>query len=108
MQTLVDTSSEDISTPKTKFTVLVGNDMELYKHLAIAKALSYEKSLSFVFSNRFMESVRQNCTEECYKFVLNALIQYGHYGLFTLDTMSSGLISLNEMPLQLRYQNKDE
>ena len=108
MQTLVDTSSEDISNPKTKFTVLVGNDNELYKRLAIAKALSYEKSLSFVFSNRFMEPVRQNCTEECYKFVLNALIQYGHYGLFTVDTMSSGLISLNEMPLQLRYQNKDE
>lgn len=62
MQTLVDTSSEDISNPKTKFTVLVGNDKELYKRLAIAKALSYEKSLSFVFSNRFMEPVRQNCT----------------------------------------------
>lgn len=60
MQTLVDTSSEDISNPKTKFTVLVGNDKELYKRLAIAKALSYEKSLSFVFSNRFMEPVRQN------------------------------------------------
>ena len=60
------------------------------------------------FSNRFMEPVRQNCTEECYKFVLNALIQYGHYGLFTVNIMSSGLISLNEMPLQLRYQNKDE
>lgn len=108
MQTLVDTSSEDISTPKTKLNALVGEDKELHKRLAIAKALSYEKSLSFVFSNRFMEPVRQNCTDECHKFVLNALIQYGHYGLFTVDTMSTGLISLNEMPLQLRYQNKDE
>lgn len=40
--------------------------------------------------------------------MLNALIRYGHYVLCTVDTMSSGLISLNEIPLHLRCQNKDE
>ena len=105
--TLVDTNTEDISVPKTNLAVLVGEDKELYKRLTIAKALSYEGSSSFVFSNRFMEPVRQNCADECHKFVLNTLIQYGHYGLFTVDTLNSGLISLNEMPLQIRYQDDE-
>lgn len=69
MQTLVDTSSEDISDPKTKLTVLVGNDMELYKHLAIAKALSYEKSLSFVFQtdlwSLFARTVQKSAISSC-------------------------------------------
>lgn len=105
--TLVDTSTEDISVPKTNLVALVGEDSELYKKLTIAKALSYEGSASFVFSNRFMEPVRRNCTNECHKSVLNALIHFGHYGLFTVDTLNSGLISLNEMPLQLRYQDEE-
>lgn len=69
MQTLVDTSSEDISNPKTKFTVLVGNDKELYKRLAIAKALSYEKSLSFVFQtdlwSLFARTVQKSAISSC-------------------------------------------
>lgn len=106
--TLVDTDTDDISVPRTNLVELVGEDKELYKRLTIAKALSYESSSSFVFSNRFMEPVRQNCTDECHKFVLNSLIHYGHYGLFTVDTMDTGLISLNEMPLLLRYENERE
>lgn len=103
--TLIDTNTEEISVPKSKLATLIGKDEDIYKKLTTAKAVTYELSASFIFSNRFMEPVRQNCTDECHKFVLDALIQYGHYGLFTIDTVSSGLISLNEMPLQLRYQD---
>ena len=109
MQTLINSSSKDLPfIPNTKYEEIIGDDIELKNRLMLNKQLANEKSQSFIFSKDTMNAIRKNCNVAEYKFVLNALVNYGNFYLYVVDTKSTGLINLNVgLPFFFRlYEDK--
>ena len=96
---LVDTRTEDLFAPKAKMLELVGDDKEKYMDLLVTKR-------SFVFSRELINQYRQNCKNELYMKVIEALYTFGNRELFIIDVESIGLISLHTLPLVFKYKNE--
>lgn len=103
---LIDTRSEEVFIPKTKFVELVGNDKTQYTDLLVTKKLTQVTSRSFIFSREMMNVFRMNCKNDIYINLINCLNWFGARELFVIDTESIGLISLNTLPLSFRYSSK--
>lgn len=107
MHTVIDSSStEEVFIPRTKFELLMGKDSEQNKKLVIFKELARERAVSFIFSKEFFFAMEKRCKVREYIAVLNALIGYGHFYLYVVDTQSAGLINLNAaLPLFFRKED---
>ncbi len=103
---LIDTRTEDVFIPDSKYKVLVGNKKKLKTDLLAAKNIASATSRSFVFSPELLNVIRQNCEEERHMNVLEGLIWFGNYELFVISTATAGLISLNALPLSFKYEDK--
>lgn len=103
---LIDTRSEEIFVPKTKFVELVGNDKSQNMNLLVTKRLTQATSRSFIFSREMINVFRKNCKNEVYINLINHLNWFGVRELFVIDTESIGLISLNSLPLSFKYSSK--
>lgn len=103
---LIDTRSEEIFVPKTKFVELVGNDKSQNMNLLVTKRLTQATSRSFIFSREMINVFRKNCKNEVYINLINHLNWFGIRELFVIDTESIGLISLNSLPLSFKYSSK--
>ena len=101
---IVDTRTSDVFLPKSKYTVLTGNEDE--KDLFVAKKIALATSRSFVFSKELLNCIRKNCEERYHVFLFDALTKFGNFELFVIDTKNSGLISFDALPLFFKYSNK--
>ena len=96
MQPLINTSSPDSPfIPNTKMNEIMGGDKDLRNKLMVSKQLAKEKSQSFIFLKETLLAMKDNCKIDEYIFVIHALVQYGNFYLYVVDTKSTGLINLN-------------
>lgn len=106
-QVLIDTTCSEPFQPKTKYIDFVGDDVETAKSLAISKALCRETSKSFIFSSRFLDVMRNNAVNNQYIYIIESLVRFGNRSLFVIDTKTTGLNSLNALPISFKYTNKN-
>ena len=113
---LIDTIDCDIFTPVSKKQLLVGNNRENDMNLVIAKRLCQEQSRSFIFSRELLDVIRENVKTlnenleaDFYHSVIESLAYFGNRCLFIVNTVTSGLISLNAQPISFKYiqNNRD-
>lgn len=100
----VDTRTEEVFVPKSKYSVMIGNNKKTETNLLSDKKLAYSTSRSFVFSGELLNALRQNCKEQYHLELFESLIWYGNYELFVIDTANSGIITMNALPLAFMYE----
>lgn len=109
---LIDTQSDEIFVPVSKRILLIGKEKEILNDLEIAKRMASSSSRAFVFSNELLSAIRNNAkTNREREFVfyyklIEKLVNYGNFELFVINTVNSGLISLNAQPLSFKYKTE--
>ena len=102
--TLIDTRSANIFSPKSKLTLLTGkchNDTDLI----VAKKMASISSRSFIFSRELLNAIRTQSANNSnpklafYSNIIENLVFFGNFCLFVINTVNSGLISLNTQTL---------
>ena len=104
---LIDTNGGNVFLPKNKMLLLTGkiNDIDML----VAKKVAAVSSRSFIFSRElltviFSREAEMNMLElNFYVSILKSLVRFGNYNLFIVNTLNSGLISLNAQPLIFKY-----
>ena len=104
---VVDTRTDDVFSPKSKYDVLVGKSKSVFTDLIVAKKLALAMSRSFIFSKELISAIRENCAEDVHRFLFDALVVYGNYELFVINTASAGMMSMNALPLAFRSNPDD-
>lgn len=105
---LIDTNTDKVFLPITKFKTLVGNDKEKEFDLLVFKRLALMTSRSFIFSKELVDTIHYKCQDKELLEMYEALINYGNYQLFVIDTRNSGLISIGTLPLSFSYEENDK
>ncbi|MCI6408190.1 MAG: ATP-binding protein [Lachnospiraceae bacterium] len=108
MASLIDTKTEEVFLPKSRYIELVGTDKKTSTDIYVAYKLAEESSRSFIFSRQLVNTVRKNCSNVIYKDLINSLLTFGTRELFVINTDTSGLISLNALPIAFKYKYDDE
>ena len=112
---IIDTNTTDeldIFVPQTKYHELVGKtkdkktEYEKHTSLLVAKKYAAVSSRSFVFSRELLDVIHANeKADAMHLFVIDRLVHYGNFELFVINTMHSGLISLNLLPISINYND---
>lgn len=103
MSPIMDTRTEDVFIPQTKYNELVGKDKETHMNLLVAKKLASAASRSFVFSRELLEIIHKESGNIKHLLVIDRIVYYGNFELFVINTTNSGLISLNVLPISFKY-----
>lgn len=110
----IDTRTEKIFIPVSKYECLVGKNKEREMNLFVAKKIASHTSRSFIFSAELINAIRsqrerqQNNAEYLrHLTLLENLIYYGNYELFVIRTANNGIISMNTLPLAFKYQEEN-
>ncbi len=101
-----------VFTPNSKYEMIFGKDQNVKTDLLVLKKYALKNSISFIFSNELLEKLRlifekNNNQSEVFLrhfFVLEAISGFGRMELFVIDSKSSGIISLNLLPLTFRLE----
>lgn len=101
---LINTNSNEVFLPRTKYEILVGTGKSTNTTLLSAKKYSAMTSRSFVFSKELLDTIRKNCTAPHYLKLIEKMIWYGNYELFVINTTTVGLITLNTLLLDFRFK----
>lgn len=102
-QPFVDTRTEDVFVPKTKYSLFIGDDKKTESNLLSTRNLTKASSRSFLFSREMINVLRKNCKEAYHLALIEYLVRFGHFELFIINTANAGLITLNALPLAFRY-----
>lgn len=102
---VIDTRTTDdtVFLPASKYQALIGKDKESATSLLVAKQLARFTSRSFIFSRELLNAIRQNCTENHHRFLIESLVFFGNFQLFVINTTNTGLISMNALPIAFNY-----
>lgn len=102
---IIDTKTADdvLFSPAAKCRIMIGGDKESLTGLLVAKQLARATSRSFVFSRELLAAIRQNCKDDRCRFLMDSLVYFGNFQLFVVNTTTSGLISMNALPLAFHY-----
>lgn len=110
----IDTRTEKVFIPVSKYECLVGKNKEREMNLFVAKKIASHTSRSFIFSGELINAIRsqrvqqENNTEYIrHLTLLENLIYYGNYELFVIRTANNGMISMNTLPLAFKYQEQN-
>lgn len=103
---IIDTRTEEVFVPQTKYYALVGKEKSTETNLLVAKKYASETSRSFVFSKELLNAMRENCKEAYHLSLFEKLFWFGAYELFIINTANSGLITMNALPLAFKYEEK--
>lgn len=106
LQSVVDTRTEEVFVPVSKYNVLVGHGAKTAATLLAGKQMAGLLSKSFVFSTTLLNVLRQNCKEKLYLDLFESLIWFGNYELFVINTAHTGLITMNTLPLTFQYKEE--
>lgn len=110
MGPVINTSSDAPFSPQTKYDILVGKSKDRKRNksittdLLVAKKLAATTSRSFIFSKELLDTIRENCKHQIHRNVIESIVNFGNFELFVFDTTNTGLISLNTLPLSLKYE----
>ena len=102
---LIDTRGDELFAPKAKMVELVGDDLEQFMDLLVAKRLAKTTSSGFIFSKRLINQYRKKCKNRIYLRLIESLYSFAHRELFVIGTENIGLINLNELPIVFKYRN---
>lgn len=105
---LIDTRTNEVFIPRTRFIELVGEDKSKMTDLLVTKRLVQTTSRSFIFSREMINTFQKNCHEEKHMAVIEGLMIFGNRELFVINTENSGLISMNALPLAFKYKENNE
>lgn len=110
----IDTRTEKVFLPVSKYECLLGGDRDVFMDLLVAKRMAANTSRSFIFSRELLNAVKmqQGKTKNEAEFMrhltlLENLVFYGNYELFVINTSNTGMISMNALPLAFKYQEKN-
>ncbi|MBQ8116933.1 MAG: AAA family ATPase [Lachnospiraceae bacterium] len=101
---LIDTRTSEVFVPRAKYDELVGTDKEKSTDLLVNKKFIRTTSRGFIFSREMINTFRKNCHNELYMAVIEGLMTFGNRELFIINTETSGLISMNALPLAFKYK----
>ena len=113
---LIDTRTESVFAPVSKYECLIGKDKEVMTDLLVAKRMAYKTSRSFIFSSEFINQCRKrqfeikeknnelSCEFYRHERLLLRLAIFGGCELFVINTSNTGLISMNRLPLDFKYK----
>ena len=111
---LMDTKTDEIFIPRSKYRLLVGAGKSIATDLLVAKRITSVTSRSFLFSRELLSVIRANQQKPnqsekalWYMELIANLVAYGNHELFIINTANSGLISLNAQPLAFKYEEKN-
>lgn len=113
---LIDTHTEKVFVPASKYECLVGKDKaeERELNLLVAKKIAENTSRSFVFSRELLNIVRKQYARrmddaELFRHwtLIENLVLYGNFELFVINTANTGMISMNALPLAFKYTERD-
>lgn len=104
---LIDTRTNEVFIPRSKFAELVGADKSKITDLLVIKKVVQTTSRSFIFSREMINTFRKNCHDEKYMAVIEGLMTFGNRELFVINTENSGLISMNALPLAFKYKENN-
>lgn len=102
---LIDTRTSEVFVPRAKYVELVGADKEKTTDLLVNKKFIRTTSRGFIFSREMINIFRKNCHNELYMSVIESLMTFGNRELFIINTETSGLISMNALPLAFKYKD---
>ncbi len=108
LQNIIDTRTEGVFLPAAKYELLVGNSNKIMTELLADKRISSATSRSFIFSREFLNVLRKNCKIKPYLKLIESLVYYGNFELFVINTTSSGLITMNTLPLTFKFEEDGE
>lgn len=108
MGPIVDTRTDEVFVPDSKYKILIGTSQKKKTELLTAKKITMSTSRTFIFSWELLNIIRQNCKEQRHLDLFEALIWFGNYELFIINTSNSGLISMNALPLAFRYEDREK
>jgi len=110
---LIDTTNSAIFGPKSKYKSLVGTSKLDELNLMVAKKIVRNESKSFIFSNEFLDVVR-NRSKECkdeeflrHVHIIETLVYFANHELFIIDTKNTGFISLGMLPLSFHVPENE-
>ena len=110
----IDTRTENVFLPSSKYDCLIGKDRERGMNLLVAKKMAAGTSRSFIFSRELLNAARKQGAERKddadYKWhitLLEKLIIYGNYELFVINTTNTGMISMDTLPLAFKYKEQN-
>ena len=103
---LIDTRTNEVFLPKTKFIELVGIENSKNTDLLVDKKYIRTTSRGFIFSREMINTFRKNCKNSLYIAVIEGLMTFGNRELFVIKTDNSGLISMNALPLSFKYKDQ--
>ena len=101
---LIDTRTSEVFVPKAKYGELVGAGKDKTTDLLVNKKFIRTTSRGFIFSREMINIFRENCHNESYIAVIEGLMTFGNRELFIINTETSGLISMNALPLAFKYK----
>jgi AAA15 family ATPase/GTPase len=104
---LIDTNCNAVFKPISKYKEIIGNNKIIETNLLVSKKIAEKTSRSFIFSKELLTTIRENCLQNYYLNIYNALVNYGNFELFIIDTTNIGLISINAcLPFAFTYEEK--
>ncbi len=110
---LIDTTNSAIFGPKSKYKSLIGTSKLDELNLMVAKKIVRNESKSFIFSNGFLDVIR-NRAKECkneeflrHVYILETLVHFANHEMFIIDTKNTGFISLGALPLSFHIQENE-
>lgn len=109
---LIDTTSAKVFAPVGKYNRLVGKDKDTAVNLQAEKKIALSTSKSFVFSRELLTAIRNNKMSENnaeyqrHMILIESLVRYGNFELFVINTVNTGIISMNMLPLSFKYENE--
>ena len=117
MGRLIDTDGDILFSPIPKRSLLVGNKREI-TDLIVAKKTAEASSRSFIFSKELIGFIheklkaKENEHDKAYEIayyssIISALIYFGSKNLFVVNTINSGLISMNTQPFMFKYEEEN-
>ena len=112
LQTVIDTDTDSVFVPDSKYQLLTGLSRKNSTDLLVAKKVSERESRSFVFSPELLKAFRENSSGRGYAEynylhdMIERLVQYGNAELSVINTANAGLISLDFLPVAFSYENE--
>ncbi len=108
MGRIIDTDCEEAFLPDTKLQLFSGKTERI--NILVARRQAETSSRSFIFCKDFLTVIRRqvqsnnNPELKFYVSLIESLVEFGNYSLFTVNTSNSGLISLNAHPFIFKQE----
>ena len=105
---LIDTSKGEVFGPASKLASLSNKNKTAQTDMLVAKKLASATSRSFIFSGEFLKIVNENCKDEIALYILKTLSRFGQTELFVITSANIEMVSLNALPLSIKYNTKEK